>query len=81
MAEFLGAISYPFYCVHMVVLFTLAYALVHLFGVQTREIFATLLIVGSLPLCLVASWLLHRFVETPRIEAGRHLVRRCSVAA
>jgi peptidoglycan/LPS O-acetylase OafA/YrhL len=78
-AEFLGAVSYPFYCVHMVVLFALSYALIHLFGVQSREVFATLLIAGSLPICLVASWLLHRFVETPMIEAGRHLVRRRSV--
>lgn len=76
LAAWLGAVSYPFYCVHMIVLMLVAGALIHGFEVPSRALFATLLIVTSLPLSLAAAWLLHRGVEEPMISLGRGLVKR-----
>lgn len=76
LAAWLGAISYPFYCVHMIVLILLAGWLVHGIRIDSHAWFATLLIVGSLPLSLGAAWLLHRFIEMPMVALGRRLVKR-----
>lgn len=78
LATWLGAISYPFYCVHMIVLILLAGLLVHGFRIESQAWFATLLIVTSLPMSLASAWLLHRFIENPMINLGRVLVKRRS---
>jgi peptidoglycan/LPS O-acetylase OafA/YrhL len=71
----LGAISYSFYCCHMLAVFACAQLLLHVFGVQDRVVYAVSLIVSSLVLGLSASAALYVFVEKPCIALGRRAAR------
>lgn len=71
----LGAISYSFYCSHMIAVFGCAYLLLVVLEVHDRASYATALIALSLLATLAFSSLLHRFVEKPCIALGRRLAR------
>jgi peptidoglycan/LPS O-acetylase OafA/YrhL len=71
----LGAISYSFYCSHMIAVFGTAYLLVIVLEVRDHAIYATSLIVLSLLATLLFSSALHAFVEKPCIALGRRLAR------
>lgn len=71
----LGAISYSFYCSHMIAVFGCAYLLLVVLEVRDRAMYATSLVVLSLLATLVFSSLLHTFVEKPCIALGRRFAR------
>lgn len=75
-AEWLGRMSYSFYCVHMIVLFMGAKLLIDGMGVQSRPLYATLLICGTLPAALLAAWALNKFVENPMIATGKKISKK-----
>ena len=72
--QFLGRVSYGFYCVHMLVIFGCAHALLISFGIQEPVAYAFLLVTSSLAVSLGISWALNRLVEEPAIRFGKHLV-------
>lgn len=77
----LGAISYSFYCCHTFVIFSCAYMLVVVFGVQDRAVYATSLIISSLLLSLAVSAALYACVEKPCIALGRRAARALATKA
>lgn len=64
--QFLGKISYSIYLVHSTVLF----ALLHLFG---KELPAAVMLAIYVPVVLVLSAVLYRFIEKPAMEFGHYL--------
>ena len=67
----LGAISYSFYCSHMIAVFGCAYVLLVLLEIRDKLIYSTALVITSLVVTLLLSTLLHEFVEKPCIAVGR----------
>jgi peptidoglycan/LPS O-acetylase OafA/YrhL len=74
----LGAISYSFYCSHMIAVFGCAYLLLVVFELHDRATYVTALITLSLLTTLAFSSLLHTFVEKPCIALGRRWARSLS---
>ncbi|MDR5172633.1 acyltransferase [Methylobacillus flagellatus] len=72
-SRFLGRVSYGFYCIHMVSIFTIAYTLLFVFNITDRVIFASALIALSLVMSLLIAWILNILVENPMIALGRKL--------
>jgi peptidoglycan/LPS O-acetylase OafA/YrhL len=72
----LGDLSYATYLVHAPVLAALQIALVRIAPDLDRAGTAWLLLATAPPLTYVLSALLHRFVETPGIDAGRRVAER-----
>jgi len=73
LSKFLGRISYGFYCVHMISIFTLAYFLMFVIHVESRLVYGFSLIIGSLLISVFLSWLLNIYIEKPMIEYARRL--------
>lgn len=69
----LGRISYPVYCLHMVVLYLCGHALVNLLGVRSHVAYATTLLLAGPALTLALAWLVHRTIEEPMIAIGKRL--------
>jgi peptidoglycan/LPS O-acetylase OafA/YrhL len=67
----LGAISYSFYCCHMIAIFGVAYLLIHVLRVRNPVSYAIALIGSSLGLSLAIATALHVLVEKPCIALGR----------
>ena len=80
-SNWLGAISYSFYCIHMAVLFVVSGVLIHVIEVESRALFAVLLIGTSLPIGIGAAAILHYWVENPAINLGRRLAAKLSTPA
>jgi len=66
----LGDWSYGIYLMHGTLLILIAEPLKR----QTGNVWLTTL--GTLPVLLLTSWLLHRFIEAPMIRIGKQLTRR-----
>lgn len=75
-SAWLGALSYSFYCVHMIVLFLTSGILIYVFDVKSHPVFATALIATTLPAGLGMAWLIHTTIENPMIAYGRKLASR-----
>jgi peptidoglycan/LPS O-acetylase OafA/YrhL len=67
--NFLGKISYSLYLVHPLVLLVSVYTLYGYFSVP-------LILIISLILSIVFSWLSYKFIELPSISLGKHLIGR-----
>lgn len=76
--QFLGRVSYGFYCVHMLAIFGCAHVLLVSFGIRDPVAYAFLLVTSSLTLSLAISWLLNCAVEEPAIQFGKRWVNRRS---
>ena len=70
---FLGKVSYGFYCVHMIAIFLTGYVLVVILKLDSRVLYAVLLISLSLVFSLLLSALLSRTVEQPMIQYARKI--------
>jgi peptidoglycan/LPS O-acetylase OafA/YrhL len=74
--QFLGRVSYSTYLGHMLVLWGLQALIFRLVPSVTAPQMLVVLVVAALPLTLVLSALLHRWVEKPAIRFGRQLFQR-----
>ena len=70
---FLGKVSYGFYCVYMIAIFLTGYVLVVILKLDSRVLYAVLLISLSLVFSLLLSALLSRTVEQPMIQYARKI--------
>ena len=75
-AQWLGRVSYSFYCVHMVVMYAMGYFLVIVVDLQSRPIYMVALILGSLLITLVMSHLINVWLEQPAQNYGKLLARK-----
>jgi peptidoglycan/LPS O-acetylase OafA/YrhL len=72
-ANWLGEISYSFYCLHMFSIYFVAYLLVIVFPVDSHFIYAASLVCGSLFLTLLLSMLSYKYIEKPFMRFGREI--------
>jgi peptidoglycan/LPS O-acetylase OafA/YrhL len=73
-ANYVGELSYSIYLVHLPILYALMYACVRGFELGPQPTFFIALLLTP-PLTLLASALLHRYVEAPAIAYGRTLFK------
>jgi peptidoglycan/LPS O-acetylase OafA/YrhL len=73
--QFLGKISYSFYCVHMVAIFGSAYAIRGLMPMADKFSYGIALIITSLLVALALSMVLNRCIEMPAIEFGKRIAK------
>lgn len=74
----LGAISYSFYCSHMIFVFGCAYVLIVVLELHDKVVYASALIASSLLGTLLFSSVLYAFVEKPSIAFGRRVASALS---
>jgi len=74
-SQFLGRVSYSVYCLHMLVLLSLSWLLIHVVGFEARWQYATALIVTALPATLLVAWFFASRIEEPMIALGRRLAK------
>lgn len=74
--QWLGALSYPLYLLHWPLLIVAAWIVVSVNPAITQARMLALLLGAALPLILLASWLMHWFVERPAHALGRKLSGR-----
>lgn len=72
-SQFLARVSYSVYCLHMVVLLSFSWLLIHVVGFEARWQYATALIVTALPATLLVAWAVTSRLEEPMIALGRRL--------
>lgn len=71
--QWLGNISYSFYCLHMAVMYGFVYVLIVKLGLQDRGLYIAIMIPGTLLVSLLLSHLTFHTVEKPMQQYGKRL--------